>query len=51
MYPTGEITLWCDGRISGIEEEAMGYGKCKRDDQSTGSSKRQKKEEEGYSVF
>ena len=50
-HPTGEITLWCDGRISDIEEEAMGCGKRKRGDQSTGSSKRQKKEEEVDSVF
>ena len=50
-HPTGEITLWCDGRISDIEEEVMGYGKRKRGDQSTGSSKREKKEEEVDSVF
>ena len=45
-HPRGEITLWCDGRIPGTEEEVMGRSKCKRDDPATGSSKRQKKEEE-----
>ena len=44
-HPTGEITLWCDGRIPGTEEEVMGRSKRKRDDPATGSSKRQKKEE------
>ena len=38
-HPTGEITLWCDGRIPG---EVMGRSKRKRHDPATGSSKRQK---------
>ncbi len=48
-HPTREITLWCDGCMS--EEEAVVHGKRKRADSSTGTSKRQKKEEEVDSVF
>ena len=42
--PSGEITLWCDGNRSSDEESAV-QSKRKRDDPSTGSSKRQKKGE------
>lgn len=45
-YPSGEITIWCDGYS---EEET--HGKRKRDDSSGGPSKRQKKEDEVDVVF
>ena len=45
--PSGEITLWCDANSG---EESV-FTKRKRDDPSTGSSKRQKKEEEVDFVF
>ena len=45
--PSGEITLWCDAKS---EEEPV-VSKRKREDLSTGSSKRQKKEEEVDFVF
>ena len=51
MHPRGETTLWCNGHISGTEEEVMGFSKHKRDDPATGSSKRQKKEEEVDSIL
>lgn len=44
-YPTGEITLWCDGRTPNAKEEGSGYSKRKGDDCSMGPSKRQKMEE------
>jgi hypothetical protein len=47
-YPNSEITLWCDGRVA-VEE--FGNSKRKRDDSSTASSKRQKREDEIDSVF
>ena len=36
-YPSGEITLWCDGYN---EEELTARGKRKREDTSNGPSKR-----------
>ena len=39
-YPSGELTLWCDGYS---EEETR--GKRKRDDSNSGPSKGQKKED------
>ena len=45
--PSGEITLWCDGNT----EEKSIIGKRNGEDPSTGSSKRQKKEEEVDLVF
>ena len=45
---SGEITLWCDGSVN---SEESAHTKRKRDDTSTGPSKRQKKEEEVDSVF
>ena len=47
-HPSGDITLWCDGRVSSTDGECS---KRKRDDPSIGLSKRQKKEEEVDSVF
>lgn len=47
-YPRGEITLWCDGRVN---EDMVAGKKRKRDDSSTVSSKRQKREDKVDSVF
>ena len=47
-YPSGEITLWCDGCTN---EDSTGCKKRKRDDSSSGHSKRQKREEEVDTVF
>ena len=41
-YPSSEITLWCDGCTN---EDSTGCKKRKRDDSSSGHSKRQKREE------
>ena len=46
---SGEITLWCNGNRSSDKESAV-KSKRKRDDLSTGTSKRQKKEE-GDDIF
>ena len=47
-YPSGEIALWCDGCTN---EDSTGCKKRKRDDSSSGHSKRQKREEEVDTVF
>jgi hypothetical protein len=47
-YPNSEIILWCDGRVA-VEE--FGNSKRKRDNSSSTSSKRQKREDEIDSVF
>ena len=47
-FPTGAITLWCDGCLPTARDEC---NKRKRDDASTGSSKRQKEEEEVDILF
>ena len=36
-HPTGEITLWCNGRIPGTEEEVIGRSKRRRDAAFVGS--------------
>ena len=46
-YPTGEITLWCDGKSD--SEQSSVRGKRKRDEPVT--SKRQDKEDEVEAVF
>ena len=50
-YPTGEITLWCDGQSDLAEEEPVGRGKRKRDEAAVVTTRRQEKEEEVEKVF